>query len=275
MSRFLCSLLLFVWFYPATLFASEKISVFVSIPPQAYLVKRIAGQVAEVEVLLKPGGSAETFDPSLKQMKRLNSADIYFPINAAFEGKWFKSIAQNNTRLKIANCCDDFFAEASLNLDKHVWVSPRNAQILAGRMTQELTKLRPAQAPFFKRNYLQLLEDLEQLDNEIYTLLENRRTDFFVISHASLGHFANDFGLSQLALEHQGREPGIRELKNIIEQVRKENINTLFIQAQHRTATALAFSRETGARMIELDPLKADYIHNIRYIAEQLAEAMN
>ena len=62
-----------------------KINVFVSILPQKYLVERIGGNRVDVSVMVKPGLSPETYEPTPKQMAALNTARIYFRIAVPFE----------------------------------------------------------------------------------------------------------------------------------------------------------------------------------------------
>jgi zinc transport system substrate-binding protein len=264
---------LFIYFLPAVLMANEALRVFVSIPPQQYLVERIGQKFVDVKVMLKAGDSPETFDPTLKQITQLNNAQIYFRIGVAFEKKWIRSLEKNNIQTKIINCCEDIIERRSVALDNHVWASARNAQLLAAMIKQALIDVDPGHALQYEQNYMDLIVELEQLDNEIYALLSQRRTDYFIISHAALGHFAEDYGLIQLSLENSGKELGPRSLVKIIKHARKEKIQTLFLQKQHKTATAMAFANEIGAEQIEVDPLHGDYIANLRNITNLIAGA--
>ena len=253
--------------------ANGPLKVFVSIPPQRYLVERIGQEFVDVQTMLSPGGSPETFDPTLKQITRLNNAQIYFRIGVAFEKKWISSLEKNNARIKIVNCCEEIIEGRSFELDNHVWTSARNVQLLAARIKQELIETDAKHASQYERNYLDLIVELEQLDSEIYTLLNQRRTDYFIISHAALGHFAEDYGLIQLSLENQGKQLGAKSLVNIVRQARQEKIRILFVQKQHLSAAALAFANEIGAELIEVDPLQGDYIANLRRITNLIAGA--
>jgi zinc transport system substrate-binding protein len=254
--------------------ASEALQIFVSIPPQQFLVKSIGGERVEVTIMLKPGDTPETFDPTLKQIAELNRSHLYFRIGVAFENKWLQSINKRSKNIKIIDCCENVVTNQALFLDKHVWTSVRNAQRLATVIKQELVKLDQQHAKEYERNYLRLIVQLKQLDNEIHAVLEKRRTDSFIISHAAFGHFAADYGLKQLSLESNGRQPGAKGLVNLVEQARSERIKTLFVQKQHKNAAALAFANEIEAKIVEIDPLREDYVENLRSIAIKMAEAM-
>ncbi len=76
----------------AGLSAEEKLQVFVSIVPQKFFVEQIAGDLAEVDVLVTPGKSPATYSPTPAQIKKLANADIYFRIGVAFENGFMHKI---------------------------------------------------------------------------------------------------------------------------------------------------------------------------------------
>lgn len=252
---------------------TAKPLVFVSIAPQIYLVKGIGGDAIKAQVMLRAGESAETFDPSQGQIRALHNAQLYFRIGVPFEEKWLDSFKDNHSGLKIIECCSEFINRQSVSLDNHIWTSVRNFQSLAGLTKDELIKLVPEQSVLFEKNYQQLMTQLQDLDREIRTLLRERRSDYFFISHAAFGHFANDYGLTQLALESEGRQLGAKSLTRIIRKAEQEKTKTLFVQKQHPSASAKAFARALNARIVEIDPLAEDYIGNLRSIATLISEA--
>ena len=65
--------------------AEERVKVFVSILPQAFFVEQVGGSRVEIDVLVGPGQSPATYEPTPKQMARLPRADIYFSIGVPFE----------------------------------------------------------------------------------------------------------------------------------------------------------------------------------------------
>ncbi len=251
----------------------QPLQVFVSIPPQKYLVERIGKEFVDVNVMLEAGDSPETFDPRLRQISKLYRAQLYFRIGVAFEKKWLSSIEQNNSEIKIVNCCDDILTGYSIGSDKHVWTSAKNAQSIAALIKQELTTIDPGHALQFEHNYQDLILELKQLDSDISKLLGSRRTNYFFTSHAALGYFARDYGLLQLSLEKQGSEPGARTLVGLVRKARQEKIQFLLVQKQHHTAVARAFANEIGAKVVEFDPLREDYLSNLRSIAGSIAAA--
>ncbi len=222
---------------------------------------------------MKPGESPETFDPSQGQIRALHDAQLYFRIGVPFEEKWLDGFQDNHVNLKIVECCSELIGQQSVSLDNHIWTSTRNLQLLAGLIKDELIELAPEQVAAFEQNYQALMTQLQDLDTEIRVLLEQRRSDYFFVSHAAFGHFASDYGLTQVALESEGRQLGAKSLTRIIQKAEQEKISTLFVQKQHPSASAKAFAHAIKARIVEVDPLAEDYIASLRKFATLIGEA--
>ena len=252
---------------------AEKLRIGVSIEPQKYLVERIGGEHVDITVMLRPGDSPEHFDPSPGQIQALANTSIYFPVGLEFEQGWLNGLVKENRHTHIVACCERVFVARNGELDRHGWVSVRNAGRLAKLIRDELILIDPTHAEDFEANYLALSSELAMLDREIVESLEQRRTDYFIVSHAALGHFAADYGLKQLALEEGGVEVGARSLVSLARKARNENITTLFTQQQHPSSSAITLAREIDAKLVEIDPLPEDYISGLREIARQLASA--
>jgi zinc transport system substrate-binding protein len=153
-------------------------------------------------------------------------------------------------------------------------LSARNLQVLAEQIRDELITLAPAQAEHFEQNFQLLSTQLQELDTDILTLLAQRRSDYFFVSHAAFGHFARDYGLKQVALENEGRQLGPRSLAQIIRKAENEKVSTLFVQKQHPSASAKVFAQAIDARIVEVDPLTEDTVRNLRHFATQISQAL-
>lgn len=81
--------------------AFAKISVSVSVIPQAYFVERIAGDLVEVNIMVQKGKSPEMYEPSIKELKSLSESQLYFNIGMPFENAWMKRFQGVNPKMKI------------------------------------------------------------------------------------------------------------------------------------------------------------------------------
>lgn len=78
-----------------------KVSVSVTIIPQAFFVQKIAGNLAKVNIMVQKGKSPETYEPSIKELEKLSKSQVYFTIGMPFENAWQKRFEGVNPNLKI------------------------------------------------------------------------------------------------------------------------------------------------------------------------------
>jgi zinc transport system substrate-binding protein len=251
---------------------AAPLQVFVSVPPQRYLVERIGGEHVSVDVLLTPGQTPETFDPSLRQLQRLAAAQLYFLAGVPFESARLKSLPDSHPQLRIIPCCKEI--APAPGLDPHVWTSPARAGQLAGVILQALSEADPQRRGEYAANHARLAADLAALDDYARRRFVERRTGVFITEHAAWGYLARDYGLREVSLERNGREIGPRGLAELMTLARREGIRTLFVQPQQRSPLAQTLAERLSARIRELDPLAEDYLDNMHRVIDRIAEAL-
>lgn len=252
--------------------ADEGVEVFVSILPQKYLVQRIGGERVKINVMLKPGHSPETYDPSPAQITRLTHARIYFLMGVPFEIKWREKFRLQNEAMRMVD------TRRQCNLitnDAHVWTSPVNGKLIAAEIKDALVAEDPEAAPFYAANFQRLAAELDSLDAEILERLRDRRTDYFIVSHDAWAYYAARYGLQQLPMESRGREKGPRGIADLADLARREHLDIVFVQQQHPTGPAYTLATELGARVVLIDPLAGDYIDNLRRVTASIAKAIH
>lgn len=265
------ALVLFLYAACCLAATDDTVEVFVSIAPQKYLVKRIGNERVNVRVMLKPGNSPETYDPTPRQIAMLSNARIYFFIGVPFEKKWREKFRLQNEKMRIIDTCQKCPA---IDDDPHTWTNPLNGKLIAEQIRDALLAEDQVHAGIYETNYQKLAAELDSLDAEIEHSLRNRHTDYFIVSHDAWSYYARRYGLKQLALESRGREKGPRGISQLVDRARRENIKTLFIQEQHPGGAAYTLAAELGAGVAVIDPLAENYIDNLRRITALIAGAI-
>ncbi|MFK8068007.1 MAG: metal ABC transporter solute-binding protein, Zn/Mn family [Gammaproteobacteria bacterium] len=256
---------------------NDPVEVFVSILPQKYFVERIAGNYANVEVMVTPGQSPETYDPSPKQLAQLSLADVYFSIGVPFEKVWMSRMRTISNELLIV---DSSFETESDHAehgheDPHIWTSPVHVNLIADQILEALLKKDPKHESEFRKNHESFKNDLKVLHQEIQTMLRKwAGKGVFLVMHPAWGHFAEAYQLEQIAIEHEGKSPSAKSLQYLINRAKQENIKVVFIQDQHSSRMADTVAAEINAKVVRLDPLAIDYLQNMRKVAEALAESL-
>ncbi len=196
-----------------------RLLIYVSIPPQKYLVERIGGKHVRAEVLLKPGQSPHTYEPTPRQMVDLSSAKVFFRIGAPFETQIADKIGQTLKSLLIVDinegiplrqqteiCLEhEGHEHEHSEIDMHTWMSPRLARIQAATVCRILSRVDPARQADYEANLGELQGELERLDTEIAESLEPLKGRAFLVFHPAFGYFADAYNLRQIAIEAGGK----------------------------------------------------------------------
>lgn len=267
-----------------------RIKVFVSILPQAYFLTRVGGDRVDVSVMVGPGHSPATYEPVPRQMAELSKAKLYFRIGVPFENVWIERVGKANPDMRVIDTRhgidllpmkvhphrghpgDRIHGEGLK--DPHIWLSPRLVKVQVRSICDALISEDPAHALLYQDNTTAFHRDLDALDADIAQALKNLRTRKFMAFHPAWGYFAQDYRLEQVPIEMEGKEPTARALGHLIEQANEEKIRVIFVQEQFSRKSAEAVARAINGKVIQMDPLARDYLHNMRKIASSFAEVM-
>jgi zinc transport system substrate-binding protein len=246
--------------------------VAVSVLPLSYFVEKIAGDLVRVEVMIPPGASPVTFEPSFAQLRAVAAASLYVKVGHprfAFESARLEGLLADTQDLGVVDASAEIETHTG---DPHVWVSPRHARRIAAHLESALEPLLPQHQAELRANLASLLGEIDALDVEIQDLLRGKRGARFVVYHPAWGYFAQEYGLEQVAIEHEGREPDARQLAELIRRAERDGVRVVFAQPQFDPASAELVAAEIGARVELLDPLAYDWAANLRHVALRIAE---
>ena len=277
---------------------AEGLPVFVSILPQKYFVKRVGGDLVDVFVMVLPGASPATYEPKPNQLAALSRAKIYFAIGVPFEKVWLKKLAAYNPQMSIVHTEKDIEkrslashvpdgadfqkekpreedCESEETKDPHVWLSPPLVMIQARSILMALLELDPTHRTVYEANYKAFMMELLEIDAEIRNIFWGQpRGAAFMVFHPSWGYFAEAYGLKQIPIEVEGKEPKPAEIQAIIEIAKEENIKVIFVQPQFSTKRAEIIAKAIGGHIVFADPLAEDWANNLRETAIKIVTAL-
>ena len=96
----------------------------------------------------------------------------------------------------------------------------------------------------------------------------------FFVFHPAWGYFARQYGLRQVSIEHDHKEPSADELGHLIELARSEGATMIVVQPHFSTQAAATVAAALDARLVEADPLARDWDRNLRRFAALLVEGL-
>lgn len=263
---------------------SQKTAL-VSIQPYAYFIEQIAGESINTMVLIPPGTTPHVYDPTPRQMAEISNVDIYFYNgNLNFEQAWITKLRNNYPKLALVNFnqgiellhgheCNNPDHHHDHGVDPHTWLSPKNGLIIAKQVFDALKNQHPESSDLFEKNYQNLVQKINRLDKTIEDRLANISTNKFMIFHPSLSYFARDYGLEQLTIEFEGKEPSPSQLRSSIDIAKEEGIKVILIQKEFDMENARIVADEIDGEIVQIDPLSKDWAENLLDIAQKISAA--
>ncbi|MDP6180482.1 MAG: zinc ABC transporter substrate-binding protein [Desulfatiglandales bacterium] len=273
--------------------AAEPVPVMVSIVPQKYFVEKIGGELVKVSVMAQPGASPATYEPKPGQMVALSRAKIYFAIGVPFEKAWLKKIAAANPKMLIVHT-EKGIKKRRMRVhtheaggkkgdegrydgikDPHVWLSPPQVMTHARNILEALRGVDPVCASIYEANYKKFITELRELDAEIRGIFAQKGGDIeFMVFHPAWGYFADTYGLVQIPIEIEGKDPKPAKVHQIIGQAKKRGVKVIFVQPQFSTKSAGIIAKAIGGKVVFANPLSLDWAKNIRHQAANFKAAL-
>ena len=263
---------------------SKNKVLFVSILPLKYFTDKIVGGNWKVEVMVPPGAGPETYSPLPKQMMLLSGAKAYFSIGfPGFEQVWLENFRATHPQIKVFNITHkiDLIREDhqesghahAMGIDPHVWCSPKAANQIARNIFEGMKEIDPGNTDMYQKNFSTLLAEIQKVDSTITRLLSVSTSKQFIIFHPALGYFARDYGLEQLSIEFEGKVPSPKHLQAIIDAAKSGNIKCILIQKEFDIENAKIIAKETGSKIVQIDPLDYNWPEQMISIARKLSES--
>ena len=255
-------------------------TVSVSIAPFKYFVDEISGGSFEVNVMVPAGANPHIYEPFPGQIAALRKSEAYISNGVlGFEMAWlerFYEINRNMKKLSLGDSIEpleadhDHSGEHSERADPHYWMSPKCAMKMAGAVKDLLISLDAERSGEYNVNYMRLLEKIVAADSMAAELSLIPGSGTFMIYHPNLAYLARDYGLTEIAVEHDGKEPSPSRLRDLIDIAGREKIKTILVQKEYDPRNAEAVAGETGAKVVAIDPLSADWYSTVTGIISLL-----
>ena len=236
--------------------------VAVTIAPLAWAVEGLTG--VEPLVVVPPGTSPESYEPTARQIEELHRVEHTFGIGLidfeqvlADRGVRFVRLA-DSLELIGGGCSH---AEHSHGIDPHVWLSPAQMRRMVGLMADAI-----GSDTYARRDSLYAV--IDSLDARIRRNLTDVR-DVAVV-HPSLGYFAKEYGLEQHSVEVDGKEPSGVRVRALIDTLRARGVRTVFYSIQDPDRAARVVAAEIGGSLTPFDPVARAWDQNLHQLSEHL-----
>ena len=260
----------------------KKSHISVSIPPLKWITEKIAGSDFTVTSVVSSNISPELFDPSVKTIQELEESDLYFSFDLfAFEhkledavsdpGKIYNVLENNSYLLKENQEANTDDGHGHGDYDPHVWFSMDIDSSIAKNIKDVLSEKYPEKKDIFEKNYSDFISEINTFKAELKNTLSDKKSKIFVIYHPALTYFAKEHDLTQVSVEQEGKEPTAQYLKNVINEIKKNNVKVLLVQPQFPKSSVDLISKEVpDIKIIEFNPLEENIFDNLKKLTDSL-----
>ena len=286
----------------------EKVKVFVSLVPIAYFVERVGSPDVEVSVLVGPGQEPHTFEPTPRLISKLADAQILFKMGFPFEETLIKKMESTFKKLEVVDLQQGIKLRAMTeeesekaghghgkgeehehghgaleehghhrgagDMDPHTWLDPRIAKLQARTIADTLARIDPGHKDRYEKNLKDFQTDLDAVHEQLTKALAPVKGKSFFVFHPAYGYFGDAYGLKQIPVQIEGKEPTGKQLARLIDLAKKLGVKVVFVQPQFSKKSADALAKAIGGAVIPLDDLAPDYLKNLQEMAAKLDSAL-
>ncbi len=268
----------------------EQTTLWVTIAPLRSLVQGITGDDFTVEVLVPPSASPETFEPTPRQFGTLTRSPLIFGTGLIdFERHLLERLERPERIVDlsegvdlIAGSCSHAHGghdeaectkhtEHAHGVDPHIWTSPRELQRMAANAYRAIHAQWPDSARY-TANYEALRYRIAEVDSLVSKRLRGMERRWFLIYHPALTYYARAYGLRQVAVEEDGKEPSAKRLAALIDSARRDGVRTVFYQAQFPASSVEVIAADIAGKAVRIDPLAEQVLDNILVITDELSK---
>lgn len=279
-----------------------RLKVVCSVYPVYDFTQKIAGDLANVSLLVPPGVEAHDWEPSPADIVQLEEADVLV-LNGAGLEFWSEKVlaAIENKDLVIVDSSAQLTLRSATGdgedhdheehghgeYDPHVWLYPMNAQRQMLTITEALVLADPENSDGYQENYAAYEKECALLDEEYHAALSAVPRRSIIVAHEAYGYLCDAYDLIQIGVEglQPDSEPDPARMAEIVDLMKETGIDTVFYETGASPKVAEAISRETGARVDALNPIEGlsrddmeagkDYFTEMRENLQKLVKALS
>ena len=268
---------------PAALAAASALchaaspSAAVCLPPQAGILEVLLPDATPL-VLVDRGQNPHSFDPSPRQLAALSKCDLYIAAGLPFEKALLPRLRALNPAMRIVPAPADEHDHDTHEADEHdphFWTHPDGILVEAHTMAAALVEADPDSAPAVNTALAAYETSLRDLDTDLAKRLAPYKGRAFLVYHPAWSHFAEEYGLRQLAIEHHGGAPSAKHLARLTDAVRSEGIRLVIVQSDSEAARARPFADSLGLGTRLVNPLGRDPLQVLRDTADAIETALS
>ncbi|MER2174632.1 MAG: metal ABC transporter substrate-binding protein [Carnobacterium sp.] len=253
---------------------TDKLNVVTTFYPMYDFTKKVAGDEAEVTLLLEAGTDTHGYEPSAKEVAAISDADV-FVYNSEEMEVWVSSVLESidTENTVIVNASEGISLLESTEedhhdeneeeghhheVDPHIWLDPVLAQEEVTNIKEGLVAADPENKEIYESNATQYNEKLQTLDQEFANAFSDATNRVFVTQHAAFAYLANRYDLEQVSIAgiSTEEEPSPAKLAELQDYINANDIHYIYYAETSSSKIAETLANETGTELEILNPIE-------------------
>ncbi len=268
MKRFLILLLALLLFAGAGI-AEERPSIVATSFPCYDFMRAVAGDAADVRLLIRPGTEVHTYEPTPKDILEIADAELFVYIGGESDAwvdnlmKTFDSDGPETLKLMDSVSLleeEDDHGHDELEYDEHIWTSPKNAMKMLQSAADAICEIDPAHAEIYRKNAEEYESAMAELDARLTEIVQNgARNELIFADRFPFLYLAHDYGLSYRAAFNSctaESEPSAQKMVELIQAIENDHIPVIYTIEMSNGAIARTLADETGAEILNMHSMQ-------------------
>ena len=268
MKRFLILLLALLLFAGAGI-AEKRPSIVATSFPCYDFMRAVAGDAADVRLLIRPGTEVHTYEPTPKDILEIADAELFVYIGGESDAwvdnlmKTFDSSGPETLKLMDSVSLleeEDDHGHDELEYDEHIWTSPKNAMKMLQSAVDAICEIDPAHAEIYRKNAEEYESAMAELDARLTEIVQNgARNELIFADRFPFLYLAHDYGLSYRAAFNSctaESEPSAQKMVELIQAIENDHIPVIYTIEMSNGAIARTLADETGAEILNMHSMQ-------------------
>jgi ABC-type Zn uptake system ZnuABC Zn-binding protein ZnuA len=249
------------------------------------IAQNIAGERAEIDLLIPPGADPHTFQPTPQDVAKIANSQMLIANGAGLE-EWLQEVIDNagGQRL-VVEAAQGLSEKSSRPGDPHFWLDPNYVIQYAAQIRDGFIQIDPDGEQIYTRNAQNYIDQLQGLDTWITDQVEQLPTEnrLLITNHESFGYFADRYGFEILGTiipsVSTGASPSAQQLIALVEAIKGTQTSAIFLESGSNPELAQQLAREAGIDVVvdlRTQPLypQESYIDMMKYNTQAILETL-
>jgi zinc transport system substrate-binding protein len=233
--------------------------VYTSFYPLYFLADEIGKDNINLRVVIPNGVEPHDYEPSIKQLKDIENADVFIYNGAGFESwadKLINTVIGKEKALSASDGVD--LNRIDGGLDPHIWLDPNNMNKIGEKIKDKFISLDEEHKEEYENNFKQLSQKLMKLDKDYREALKDKKKDKILVSHAAFGYMAKRYKFDQISIAGMSpeQEPSPKAMADIIDLAKENDFKYIFLETLASPKVVKVIADEANLEILTLNPIE-------------------